>query len=192
MFGFIFAAFCLFGFFWLWRHGHGRYGHGRYGYERCGHGHRHGCRSHHAHDGAHDAWGTPEEDDERDFGPRRRRRHRNFRSLVHWLNDEIDATPEQERIVQEQLGALYEKTRDLKPALRDARKRVAEGMRAPDFDAERMGQLFFDLDERWTQLRDQFVTALATVHGALEKPQRERLSELLESGPWRRWSRGRA
>jgi hypothetical protein len=139
---------------------------------RHGHGHGHGgCRP-------GDGW-RPGGGWRRGFGP------------LGWMLSRIDASPEQARVIRNEVESFYDKAKELKRELRLSRDDIARAVRNESFDAETMGESFGRQDDRLRELRQDLVGALARVHAVLDERQRRRLADLLEGaghggyGPYR-------
>jgi uncharacterized membrane protein len=115
----------------------------------------------------------------RGFGPRRVLRR-------------IGATPEQERAVLAETDQLAELFRTLRQDGRALRGELAELLAAPDLDASRVAAALDARLGRAGELRGRVSEAVARIHAALGPEQRERLAELVRSGPRHRCGHGRA
>ena len=98
--------------------------------------------------------------------------------MVGWLAHQLEATPEQYRVIRNEAEQFMDKTRELRRELRLSRDDVAKAMSGPSFDEEVMGESFARQDERIREVRQQLVGALARIHDALEARQRDRLVEM--------------
>ena len=108
--------------------------------------------------------------------------------MLGMLAARLEATPEQERVMRDELEQLYEQARGLRRELRLSRDDVATAMRGESFDEEVMGESFARQDEELENLRKAFVGALARIHDVLDDRQRRRLAEgLAQAGPPWRW-----
>jgi uncharacterized membrane protein len=174
MFGFLFGTACLITIAALVRRRRRRWARGETMGHGCGH-HRHfGRHWHHDHHDHHDAYdgggGFPRWD-----GPPA--------GVARFIASRIDATPEQYRVIRNELETFLETARPLRREIRLSRDDVAKAMRTDAFDEEIMGESFARQDDNLTEVRKALVGALATIHDALDERQRARLASLLESGP---------
>ncbi|MBV1859234.1 MAG: periplasmic heavy metal sensor [Nannocystaceae bacterium] len=152
--------------------------HGTYG-PRCGHGHSERWDPMRPGEGAD--WG-------RGAGRRWRMRARGMERMVGWLASRLDATPEQYRVIRNEVEQFADKTQDLRGEFRLSRDDITNAMRGESFDEEIMGESFVRQDDRIREVREQLVGALARIHDVLEPVQRERLSELSQQfGHGRGW-----
>jgi uncharacterized membrane protein len=153
MFGFFFGAACLVGLAMFLR---------RRRYRGCGawgHGwHRYG------HHYGEDRW------------------HRGSRFSWHgFLASRLDATPDQHKVIRDEVEAFWEKTRELRRELRLSRDDIGKAMRGDAFDEEVMGESFARQDDRIREIREALVGALARIHEVLDERQRRRLADMVES-----------
>jgi Spy/CpxP family protein refolding chaperone len=102
------------------------------------------------------------------------------RGPVHFLSHQLDATPEQEKVIAEAFDDLHQARRGLRDEWKASRRDVARAFDAESFDAEAMGHAFARHDEVLESLRKTFVGALAKVHVALEPRQRAQVVSWLE------------
>ncbi len=98
--------------------------------------------------------------------------------MVGWLASKLEATPEQYRVIRNEVEQFADKTQGLRGELRLSREDITNAMRGDSFDEEIMGESFARQDERIREVREQLVGALARIHDVLEPLQRERLAEL--------------
>ena len=178
MFGFVIGMACLAGLAMMYRHR--RYA--RYGYGRgCGPGGWAG-----PHQGWHGEHGGGRYGGY--YGARRGGFGRGPRGMLGFLASRLEATPEQERVIRDELEQLFEQARGLRRELRLSRDDVASAMRGESFDEEVMGESFARQDEELETLRKAFVGALAKIHDVLDERQRRRLADILvQAGPPWRW-----
>ena len=111
--------------------------------------------------------------------------------FLRGLYEQLDATPGQEKVIREAAEELRDNARKLKDELRGSRTDVAHAVRSPSFDETRIGEVFAKHDTAIESMRKAAVGAVAKVHAVLDDKQRERLAELIESGPFRGGRRGR-
>jgi hypothetical protein len=173
MFGFLFGAACVVGLAMVLRRrryrGCGAWGHGWHGHHD-GRGHGWG---HHGHD-----W------HDHDWHGHQRGGGGGWRSRFSWdgfLASRLEATPDQQKVIRDELEGFWEKTRDLRRELRLSRDDIAKAMRSDAFDAEVMGDSFSRQDERIREIREALVGALAKIHDVLDERQRRRLADMVES-----------
>lgn len=165
MFGFFFGAACLVGLAMVLRRrryrGCGAWGH-HHGWGGGGGWHRH---DHHGDDRSHGRGG---------WGGGR------F-SWDGFLASRLEATPDQQKVIRDELESFWEKTRELRRELRLTRDDIAKAMRGEAFDEEVMGESFSRQDDRIRDIRAALVGALAKIHDVLDDRQRRRLADLMES-----------
>ncbi len=162
MFGFFFGAACLFGVFAYHRHRR------RMGF--C----RHRGDHHLAHHGG--AWHGH---GGRGWGRRWNMRGRSMERMVGWLATRLEATPEQYRVMRNEVEQFGDKAQNLKREFRLSRDDIAAAMQGESFDAEVMGDSFARQDDRIREVREQLVGALARIHDVLDERQRRRLGDLM-------------
>lgn len=95
----------------------------------------------------------------------------------------LDVTPEQGKVVRDELGDFAAHLRDMRGELKGVRHDIAEAMRAEGFDEERMGESFARQDDALRETRKKLVGSLARVHDALDDSQRRRLAAIIDRGP---------
>jgi Spy/CpxP family protein refolding chaperone len=162
MFGFVIGTAALAGMFMFAR----RHRHGRYGYGQCGpRGYARRGR---------ESWG--ERESWEGGGPWSR--SRGMERMVGWLATRLEATPEQYRVIRNEVEQFMDKTHDLRRELRLSRDDIAKAMSGASFDEEVMGESFARQDDRIREVREQMVGALARIHDVLDPRQRDRLVEL--------------
>ena len=180
MFGFVIGTACLLGAFMYARRHH----HGWHGHHRCGPRGR--WRHHHGHH--HEPWHDRGGWDEGWQGGGPRMPSCGMERMVGWLATRLEATPEQYRVIRNEVEQFMDKTHELRRELRLSRDDIAKAMSGASFDEEVMGESFARQDERIRELREQLVGALARIHDALDPRQRDRLVELANRfGPRRAW-----
>ena len=182
------------------------YWHG--GYARCGGWggpHGGGRWGHHAHgygpglEGEGGAFGEPGEPGMRGGGHGWGGRWRGnpFRGgfFARAIADRLDATPAQEKVIRDATDKLRESATKLKGEGKKTRADLAAAFRKSHFDEVLLGELYARHDRSLEDLRKAFVGMGARIHETLDDKQRERLADLIESGPgsWgQQWGRGRA
>lgn len=101
----------------------------------------------------------------------------------------LDATPEQEKVIREEVDRVATRVRGGKDELKSLRVDIGRAMRAPSLDETAMGEAFARQDDRLRDLRMDLVGSLARIHEALDEDQRDKLADMLESarrhGPYR-------
>ena len=178
MFGFLIGTACLIGLIATLRRGgrcHGSYGGGPWRSGGCSDdgGSRWGSRW----GGREDAWGGGEDR----WGGGRRGFGRWF--MLRAVFERLDASPAQEKVI----AAAFEELRDgaskAREEVKSTRRDVARAVRGPSFDATIVGEVFARHDATLEELRKSAIGAVGKVHEALDERQRERLADLIESGP---------
>ncbi len=115
-------------------------------------------------------------------------RSRGTEHMAGWLASELEATPEQYRVIRNEAEQFADKTQELRGEFRLSRDDITNAMRGESFDEEIMGESFARQDERIREVREQLVGALARVHDVLDPHQRERLAALSQHfGHRRSW-----
>ncbi|MCH9681792.1 MAG: Spy/CpxP family protein refolding chaperone [Deltaproteobacteria bacterium] len=94
----------------------------------------------------------------------------------------LQATPDQERVIREQLEQLRESMQSHREEWSTSRRDVAQAIRNESFDETTMGELFGRHDERLTEVRKAVMEALGHIHAVLDETQRERLAQMLDRG----------
>ena len=169
MLGILIGTVCLIGLIktlrWGRPHHHG-FGHGG-----CGGGYGHGYRGwgghhedHHRHGWGGGGWGGPS-------------------AILRGLFYRLDTTPGQEKVIVAAIDEMRAATREARGELKATRADLAKAMRAPGFDEVLLGEMFARHDTALETMRKAAVGAIAKVHDALDDKQRERLADLIESGP---------
>jgi hypothetical protein len=150
-----------------WHHRHGGWGHGGWGHHGPGRGY------------------APDHDEDDEFfmhghGPRSWRRR--VPLFTRFMAHRLDATPGQERAIDE---ALRQFRSDLEPLAGEADKTradLAAALRKPNFDEVLFGELFARHDEALEKARKAAVGLGARLHEALDERQRDRLASFIERG----------
>jgi len=110
--------------------------------------------------------------------------HRRFRRRgLYYVLERLDTTPGQEKVIVSAVDAFAERARSAAKDARASRKAVAEAVRAEHFDTRAFAALFDGHLESLTVLRDELAKTALSIHDALNESQRERLADLVESGP---------
>ena len=100
---------------------------------------------------------------------------------------DIDASPDQTRVIRDELASLFDEARELRKEAGASRDDVARVLRSDTVDENVLADVFTRHDDRLRDVRKHFVEALARVHDVLDERQRKRLAELIERGPGLRW-----
>jgi len=115
-------------------------------------------------------------------------RARGTERMVGWIASRLEATPEQYRVIRNEVEQFADKTQELRGEFRLSRDDITNAMRGESFDEEIMGEGFARQDDRIREVREQLVGALARIHDVLEPAQRERLAEVSQHfGHRRSW-----
>lgn len=99
----------------------------------------------------------------------------------------LDLTPAQEKAVKAEVDQLREKARALRDEGKSARADMARSIRGESFEEEALASMFIRHDDLLHGLRGDLAGALGRIHAVLDPAQRERLADLLESGPRGPW-----
>lgn len=105
------------------------------------------------------------------------------RRALRRVFERIDASPAQEKAILEALDTFRDRVRGAKEGVRESQKDVAEAFRAEHLDPGAFGALFDGHLGTLSALRDELASTMASVHDVLTPKQRERLADLVESGP---------
>jgi Spy/CpxP family protein refolding chaperone len=163
MFGFLVGTACLVGLFSVLRRGRG-FGH-------CGHvGYGGG------YEGFRRGWGQRESGWRGDF-----RRPFFLRSIF----ERLDTTPGQEKAILAAFDELKETARAAKGEMKGARAELAQAMRTESFDEVALGGATARLEGVVDTARKAGIAAFAKIHQALDDRQRQKLADIIESGPGR-------
>lgn len=173
MIGFLIGTVCLIGLLKVVRHGRGYGGchgggygrHGGYGGgQEGGRGWRRG------------GWGEGGS-----FGPR---------MFLRSIFERLDTTPGQEKVIIAAMEELKDTARSIKSEAREARTDFAKAMRGESFDEVALGGATARVEGAVDSLRKAGISAFAKVHEALDDRQRQKLADIMESGPgFGRWGR---
>ena len=137
--------------------------------------HRHACAAGSGRWGGGPPWG-------------RRGHHRGGPRSFFWhALARLDLTPAQEKVVKTEVDQLKQKARGLKEEGKSARGDMARSIRGDSFEEEVLAAMFIRHDDLLHGLRGDLAGALGRIHAVLDPEQRERLADLLESGPGRPW-----
>lgn len=116
------------------------------------------------------------------FGPFRAWHRGHPERMAEWLSFRLDASPEQRRVIRDELEQFFGVTRELRRETRLSGGDIATALRAEHFDAELMGHTFSRQDDQIRSVREALVGALAKIHDALDERQRRRLASFLDAG----------
>ena len=118
---------------------------------------------------------------------KRGRRHGFGSFTPRWLFRKLDTSPAQERIVRNAIDAVRANARRFARDSRDSRRELADLLRAPEYDRERVQGWFASREEDFHRVRDSVIGALGDVYDVLDDLQREKLAKMIEKGPhgWR-------
>jgi hypothetical protein len=172
MCGFLIGTACLIGLIVTLARGRGgcgpwargRGGYGRDSWSSVGHGFR-------------SSWSEGRGDDTHHHGWSGRR------WFLRGLFERLDTTPGQEKVIAAALDEVREAGEALRGEVRRTRSDVAKAARAPGFDEALMGETFARHDQALESMRKATVGAMAKIHAALDDTQREKLADIIESGP---------
>jgi len=112
--------------------------------------------------------------------------------MVRRLARRLDATPEQERLLREELEALRLAVAELRGDLSASREDLARALAAERLDPAALDAVAARGASRLDALRTRLAGSLARVHEALDARQRQALAELIRSGPRHRRAHGHA
>ena len=113
--------------------------------------------------------------------------HGGRRSMMWHALARLDLSPAQEKAVKAELDQLKEKARTLKEEGKSARGDMARSIRGDSFEEGALAAMFIRHDDILHDLRGDLAGALGRIHAVLDAEQRERLAEMIESGPRRPW-----
>jgi uncharacterized membrane protein len=115
-------------------------------------------------------------------------RHGGGRHSMMWhALARLDLSPAQEKVVKAEFQELKEKARGLKEEGKSARGDMARSIRGDSFEEGALAAMFIRHDDILHNLRGDLAGALGRIHAVLDPEQRERLAEMIESGPRRPW-----
>lgn len=106
------------------------------------------------------------------------------RALTRRLIDELDATPEQERVISTELARLEQRLRDLRLGLSDLTADLALAFGSAELDEAALAGPGARIDAAALEARTALLEALRAIHAVLEPAQRAHLVHLWASGPW--------
>lgn len=103
--------------------------------------------------------------------------------------ERLDTSPGQEKAIRNAFDDFFETTHELKREAKKSREDIATLMRSDGVDETLLGEAFSRQDDSIQEVRKEFVGLLATVHETLDDRQRDRLADMIESGPPWHWRR---
>jgi Spy/CpxP family protein refolding chaperone len=121
---------------------------------------------------------------------RHRRRGIGGSRWLRWIFARLDTTPGQEREIRAAIEELARRARDAKEGLRASRESVGRSVAGDAFDEGAFEAASANADATTAQIKDAFAEALKRIHAVLDPKQRERLGELIASGPFRPFGGG--
>lgn len=121
-------------------------------------------------------------------------RHRGPASgwMARRLARRLGATPEQERLLREEVEALRLAVAELRGDLFASREDLARALAAERLDPAALDAVAARGASRLEALRTRLAASLARVHEALDGRQRQLLADLVRSGPHRHRAHGHA
>jgi Spy/CpxP family protein refolding chaperone len=177
MIGFLIGTVCLIGLLKVVRHGRG-FGGGCHGGGYGGYGRHGGCGG--GREGGGRGWRRGGWNEGGGFGPR---------MFLRSIFERLDTTPGQEKVIVAAMEELKETARNIKNEAREARADFAKAMRGESFDEVALGGATAKVEGAVDSLRKAGISAFAKVHEALDDRQRQKLADIMESGPFGRWGR---
>ena len=112
--------------------------------------------------------------------------------MARRLARRLDATPEQERLLREEVEALRLAVSELRGDLLASREGLARALAAERLDPADLDAVTARGASRLEALRSRLGASLARVHQALDARQRQLLAELVRSGHRRHRAHGHA
>jgi Spy/CpxP family protein refolding chaperone len=110
--------------------------------------------------------------------------------MVRRLARRLDATPEQERLLREEVEALRLAVSELRGDLLASREDLARALAAERLDPAALDALAARGASRLDELRARLGASLTRVHEVLDARQRQILAELVRCGPHRHLAHG--
>ena len=110
--------------------------------------------------------------------------HRFGHSMHRWLFHKLDPSPGQERILRNAFDSVRTRARDFAEGGQSSRRELAELLREPNFDNQRVNDWFVAREHEFEKVRETAVAALAEVHEVLDDRQRDSLAKLVERGAY--------
>lgn len=111
---------------------------------------------------------------------KRGRRHGFAGFAPRWMFRKLDTSPAQERIVRNAVDTVRAEARRFADQSREARRDLADLLRAPDYDRERVRDWFAARETDFQQVRESVVGALGDVFDVLDDQQREKFAKMIE------------
>jgi uncharacterized membrane protein len=117
-------------------------------------------------------------------------KHRHLRSFggfgARRMLRKLDASPGQERIIRNALASVKQSAGSFRAQARTSSRALADLLRSPDVDTERLTDWFKDREQEFGDVRSSVVEALRDIHEVLDDHQRETLARCVERAPgWR-------
>ncbi|MBK6513011.1 MAG: periplasmic heavy metal sensor [Polyangiaceae bacterium] len=113
------------------------------------------------------------------------------RGMLNRLFYRLETSPSQEKAIMSAFQEVELAVGALRPELEATRADVASVLKEETFDEGRLGAAFARHDEAFRRVQTAIGGALAKVHGALDREQRERLATLVERRMFGRFGRAR-
>jgi hypothetical protein len=111
--------------------------------------------------------------------------------FVRRLSERLDATPGQEKVIQEVLESLQQQREAFRGEWDKTRAAASKAVGGEAFDPSALREAWVRHDAALGELRVRIVDGLSKVHEALEPQQRRILAELIETaGGWGMHGRG--
>jgi hypothetical protein len=124
--------------------------------------------------------------DDEGYGPRHHPGARfarwGSRRALYAILAELDCSPAQERLIREEVGALFERLRELRDEKDASRQDLGRAFGGATLDRDALAAMFGRHDQRLVALRGELVAALGRIHATLDDKQRARLVELATGG----------
>jgi hypothetical protein len=117
------------------------------------------------------------------YGPGLGHHGRRGRFLLRFLSDRLQASPAQERVIQDAVEEFRKEVTGLRGEGKQTRADLANAFRKTSFDEVMLGELFARHDSVMEKARRALVGMGAKIHDSLDDNQRERLATIIERGP---------
>jgi hypothetical protein len=176
MCGFLLGTACLIGLIVTLRAGRGGCGGGGWGRRGWGGGWGGGW----GYSGRSSSEGGPGEHAQHDH-PRRGWSANKW--FLRGLFERLDTTPGQEKVIVSAIDEMRDAGESLRGEVRKTREDIAKATRSPSFDETVLGEAFARHDQSLESVRKAAVGAVAKIHAVLDERQREKLADIIESGP---------
>jgi hypothetical protein len=105
------------------------------------------------------------------------------RWFLRGLFERLDTTPGQEKVIISAIDEMRDAGESLRGEVRKTREDIAKATRSPSFDETVLGEAFARHDQSLESVRKAAVGAVAKIHAVLDERQREKLADIIESGP---------